>query len=86
MSETVLPDDLIPIGSRVTIRSSIGSSWNGQTGVVFAYRPGNPFRYWVKMTILHPVLKQPITIDGETQELPQMFAPEELVLDSEEHP
>lgn len=79
------PTDLIPIGSRVRITSDILGSWNGQTGIVSAYRSGNPFRYWVTMTILHPVLKQPITIDGQIQELPQMFAPEEIVLDPEDH-
>jgi hypothetical protein len=75
---TQQPDDLIPIGSRVRVKSLMGSSWNGQVGIVAGYREGSHFRYWVTMPILHPHLKQPITIDGEEQSLPQMFRLDEL--------
>lgn len=81
-TNTQEPDDLITIGSRVKVKSSIESSWNGQVGTVTGYRGvGADFRYWVEMPLIHPTLKQPITIDGESQALPQMFRPDELVIE-----
>jgi len=73
------PDKVILIGTRVLVDAPIGSSWDGQVGIVTGYRMrGGYFFYWVDMPILHPILKQPILLDGEPQILQQMFRPDEI--------